>query len=390
MKKFYIKNKSINLDNSTNKKFGGWITNDKLTCLIKKRSSVINRIELDINDYGENDFSYDKSTSVFSKKILDEDDDFFYFYFLVHDIYSYYNLGSFIRTIVRLMTNYEPTKIKFLIDISKENIIANMNEQIEKLILSSTTAVIFTNVYILLSEELYNYYRELPNIKNQCINIEKIDNLVKIINGRIPFVIKEENCNKFNLFYNFCTKSQYIFMEYINTYFPTDYAAIGHILPLYDDKFLKMKKTRFFVACIEKVPNLERIYGLFKRNNLTEILIICIKNAITEEEKNNNKKIINKCIDYNIKYSTINFIICKLKELKPQNIISVDLHPEAIVHKYNNIYKEFNDSFIFFGFESSGIPPEIIKMSTNFFQFEARSSINVIAATSILLSSIYK
>jgi hypothetical protein len=29
-------------------------------------------------------------------------------------------------------------------------------------------------------------------------------------------------------------------------------------------------------------------------------------------------------------------------------------------------------------------------MSTSFFQFPARSSINVIAATSILLSSIYK
>lgn len=386
MKKFSIKNNSTD---SINKIFGGWITNDKETCLIKKRSSVIKRIEEDINDYGDNDFVYDKLTSVFSKKILDNNDDFLYFYFMVHDINSYYNLGSFIRTIVRLITNYEPSKIKFLIDISKENIATTINEQIEKLILSSTTAVIFTNVYILLSEELYNSSHNLPNIKNQCVNIENINNLAKIINNRTPFIVKEENCNKFNLFNNFCIKSQYIFMDYKNYKFATYYAAIGHILQLYNYEYLKMKKTRFFVVCIEKVPNLERIYELFKRNNLVEILIVCIKDSISEQDKLNNRKIIDKCIDFNIKYSTINFIICKLRELKPQNIVSVDLHPDAIIHKYNNIYKEFNDSFIFFGFESSGIPPEIIKMSTSFFQFEARSSINVIAATSILLSSIY-
>jgi hypothetical protein len=51
--------------------------------------------------------------------------------------------------------------------------------------------------------------------------------------------------------------------------------------------------------------------------------------------------------DYNIKYATINLILCKIKESQPKNIISVYLHPEAIIHKYNGIYKEFNDSFIF-------------------------------------------
>lgn len=386
MKKFYIKNDS---SNSMKKIFGGWITNEKQTCLINKRPSVIKRIEKDINDYGNNDYVYDKLTSIFSKKNLEENDDYLYFYFMVHDTNSFYNLGSFIRTIVRLMTNYEPSKIKFLIDISKENTDVNIYEQITQLILSSIMVVIFTNVYILLSEELYNSINNLPNFKNQCINIENINNLPKIINNRTPFIVKEENCNKFNLFNNFSIKSQYIFMEYKDYNFPTCYAGIGHILPLYNSEFLKMNKSRFFVVCIEKVPNLERIYELFKRNNLLDILIVCIKNSISEQDKFNNKKIIDKCNDYNIKYSTINLIICKLRELKPQNIISVDLHPHAIIHKYNNIYKEFNDAFIFFGFESSGIPQEIIEMSTSFFQFEARSSINVIAATSILLSSIY-
>jgi hypothetical protein len=384
MKKFSIKN------NFNNNMWGGWITDTKERCLIKKRASVDKYIKKDINDYGDNEFSYDESTNVFSKKIIETDNDFLYFYFSVHDPNTFYNIGSFIRSIIRLMINYEPKKMKFIIDISKDYDGVNFKDQIEKFILSSIVTVIFTNVYILLSEELYNLLKDIPDIKNQCVNIENINDSNKILNNRTPFVIDQLNCHKFNLFNDFCSETQYISIEYADPNLPTNLASITHILPLYDNDFLKMKKTRFFVVCIEKVPNLERINELFKHYKLLPTLIVCIKDEHTTQEKINNQKIIQKCIEYGINYTTINFLICRLRETKPKNIVCIDLHPEAIIHKYNNIYKEFNDSFIFFGFESSGIPEEIIKMSTSFFQFPARSSINVIAATSILLSSIYK
>jgi hypothetical protein len=186
--------------------------------------------------------------------------------------------------------------------------------------------------------------------------------------------------------YNFSSKYQYFSFFYYDIGFPTKYAPFGHILPLYSPEFIQMKKERKWIVCIEKVPNLHRIKGLGDQFNLMNDIYICINDGVNKIEEN---KILNLSKELNFRCFNIKELICKIKDIKPSNIISVDLHPEAIIHQYNGIYKELNDAVIIFGFESSGIPNELTKMSTSFFQFPARSSINVVAAVSILMSSIY-
>jgi hypothetical protein len=91
------------------------------------------------------------------------------------------------------MFNYEPLKIKFIIDISKQKTFFDFDEQKDKMILFSTdSVVILTNVCILLSKELYDHYNSLQ-IKNKCVNIKNIANFNKIINNRKSFLINENN-----------------------------------------------------------------------------------------------------------------------------------------------------------------------------------------------------
>lgn len=398
MKKFNIRNNSSNKinffkQNNFNLE-GGWTNEeDKTKCVMKKRNSLYHRISADIKSYSNNDYNLDIPLNEFSKKIIDSPKDLIHFYFNIQiEDNHFYNLGSFIRTIIRLLPLIDSEKLCFVIDLSLKTSSITLNyisEQLDKLILSSTSSILFSNCVIVLPDETFDNFLKLDHIdkiKNMCANIISAKDIYKILDNKKPFVINHSNYSNFNLFYNFSSQTQYISIVYSDINLPTIYAPIGHILPLYSHDFIKMNKQRKWIVCIEKVPNLYRIKGLFDKFNLIDSLCVCINNSLDIVEEN---KIIKLSKDFGIECLNSSAILCKIKEMKPTNIISVDLHPDAIIHQYNGIYKEFNDAVIIFGFESSGIPKALTDISTSFFQFPARSSINVVAAVSILLSSIY-
>ena len=99
-----------------------------------------------------------------------------------------YQLGSFIRTIVSLLTKVDPNKIMIIIDLSSYNDSKDINIRriIDQLIYVSTSSVILTNVFlvlpnIILNSKLYKKQKK-QNILANGVTIIDSEYLSKIIN----------------------------------------------------------------------------------------------------------------------------------------------------------------------------------------------------------------
>lgn len=367
-----------------------------------KCNTVKKRLAKDLsNGYEDSFVSYNKETGEFVKNINDIE---LKFKINVNNNYeSAYQIGSFIRTIVALLTKINPNKILIIIDMSSYNDRKSINIRriIDQLIYVSTSSVILVNVFMILPDIVLNNKLYLKQKKQKLlangVNITSNTELLKLLDNYTPYNISLNNGKVYsNLFNNFNSSKNYISLEYIENVFANTCAPIIHQLASYDISFLKSDKKRLFIICIEKISNIHRIYQLISDYNLDNIIV-----CLPEFTNDNYNGIIKLCNEYKIKYYDINSIIniidksnyCPSQErsveLKYKNIIAVDIHKDAINFDYNKRIEELNDSILIFGYELIGIPKAIKDLCKIYLQIESRKSVNVVAALSIILSSIY-
>jgi len=379
---------------------------EETVCLIKEKSCLIKvesikrRIETELIRGSLADdlyISYNKETGEFKKNISTFD-----LKFKINVINNYehaYQIGSFIRTIVSLLTKINPTKILIIIDMSsyKGSDSLNIKRIIDQIIYVSTSSAILPTILVVLSKCILNdkLYKKQVNqgllSKSSYINIcTQEDVHLKLINYTPIYIYQSKNNS--NLFNNFNSTKNYILINYENLDFVNVYSPLIYQLGSYDLDYLQSNKDKLFIVCIEKVPNVHRINQLIENYKLDN-LIICLPDSY-----NNNKKIdyinIKKlCKEYNIKNHDLKDIIdiinSNIYEDKSKNIVGIDMHKDAIMFDYNKRINELNNSILVFGFELSGIPKEIISLCNIFVQFEARKSVNVSVAVSLILSQIY-
>ena len=77
-----------------------------------------------------------------------------------------------------------------------------------------------------------------------------------------------------------------------------------------------------------------------------------------------------------------------------QSIVGIDLHPSALTLEGNTstspaLHKLKNADAIVFGYESTGIPDVLTKPLNDWVQIPSRSSINVVAAMSIIFDALF-
>lgn len=391
MKHYTIKNISMN---------GGWTLEEgKIKC-IANGNPVIKRLKSEIDSY--RDFGFELIDNNLYNNIKTNDFKL-KFKIIIEKCEHIHNVGSFIRSTIRLLTNFNPKDLLFILDLTKcQSVLTNIKKNIMLLINSSTTAIAFTNVYLLFDKELFgidSYKKMKEDVKNTCVFICDLDESEKLLNSE-PFYINLNSLNKSNLFNNFDSSKQYILIIHKNVDVTTFFSPIIHNIASYPTNYLSQNKNRTFVVCIEKLPNLYRVYSLFTYFNLLQNLIIILPNlsAVTdkiviqkeEHHVNNICNIIDECKLYNIQYKNILEITKKLEDVSGiNNIVAVDLHKDAYVYKYGDKVAELNNSFIIFGFESTGIPKQMLSLCKYYLQLEARSSINVVASISIILNSLY-
>jgi hypothetical protein len=381
---------------------GGWIKEeDKNKCLVTG-NPIIKRLYSDINSYKDYDFSFDPIENIVYSDIHTTNFNL-KFKIIIEKCDKIHNIGSFIRSAVRLLVNYNPKNLLFVLDLSKcQDILVNLKKNINLLINSSTTAIIFTNVYLLFDERTYGldkYLKMKDELKNTCISICNLEECDKLLNSE-PFYINLDSLSKSNLFNNFNSSKQHILITHKNVDVTTFYSPIIHNIASYSIEYLSQDKNRTFLICIEKLPNLLRLYALFLRFNLLDNLIVILPNSYNKEEHNSYNKeehdslnicnIIDQCKANNIKYKNISDTVDLLKSVYDKNnIVAVDLHKDAYIYKYGDKVDKLNNSFVIFGFESTGIPKDMLDYCKFYLQLEARSSINVVATVSILLASLY-
>ena len=372
-------------------------------------STVKKRIERDF-EYGylKEDFflSYNPETGEYVKKIEGYD-----LKFKINVINNYekcYQIGAFIRTIVALLTKIHTNKIMIIIDMSSYNNIGNINIRriIDKLIYVSTSSVILTNVFLVLPNVVLNnklfLKQKKQNLLANGITIIDIPYMNKLIDDYTEFDITLiDKRIKQNIFNKFNSTKNYISVTYeenifTNMYSPIIYQLASYNLSTYNLATLEIDKEinhkleslqsikRLFVMCIEKISNIHRIDQLMEYYCLDNIII-----CLPPKSNDNYDGIVKYCQEYNIKYYEYDQVLKILRESNYKNIVAVDMHKEAITIEYNKSIDELNDSILIFGYELSGIPKEFIEFSKTYIQIESRKSVNVVAALSIILSSIY-
>jgi len=369
-----------------------------------KCNTVKKRLAKDLsNGYEDSFVSYNKETGEFVKNINDIE---LKFKINVNNNYERaYQIGSFIRTIVALLTKINPNKILIIIDMSTYNDRKSINIRriIDQLIYVSTSSVILVNVFMILPDIVLNNKLYLKQ-KNQKllangVNIISSIELLKLLDNYTPYNISLNNGKVYsNLFNNFNSSKNYISLEYNENVFANTCAPIIHQLASYHMSFLKSDKKRLFIICIEKISNIHRIYQLISDYNIDNIIV-----CLPESTNDNYDGIIKLCNEYKIKYYDINNIINIINESNYslsqehirstksnyKNVIAVDIHKDAINFDYNKRIEELNDSILIFGYELIGIPKPIKDLCKIYLQIESRKSVNVVAALSIILSSVY-
>ena len=161
MKKYSIHNKLLK---------GGWILeNNKSKCIITEKP-IINRLTQEIKNYEQYNFKLVKNNLYSVKK-----ENFkLKFKIIISHCVQIQNIGSLIRSTVRLLVNFNPNDLLFILDLRNcINFIKDLKKNITALISTSTTAITFTNVFLLLNKDLYDkdYYQQIiDNNKNTCIS----------------------------------------------------------------------------------------------------------------------------------------------------------------------------------------------------------------------------
>jgi len=367
-----------------------------------KVESIKRRIETELIRGSLSDelyISYNKQTGEFKKNVSTFD-----LKFKINVINNYehaYQIGSFIRTIVSLLTKINPTKILIIIDMSsyKGSDSLNIKRIIDQIIYVSTSSAILPTILIVLSiftlnDKLYKKQIEQGLLSNlSYINICTQEDInLRLINCTPIHINKMSNRINSNIFSNFNSINDYILIDYESLNFVNVYSPLIYQLASYDLNYLQSNKDRLFIVCIEKVPNIHRINQLIEDYKLDN-LIICLPDSDKNDKKIDYINIKKLCNEYNIKsydlIDIINIINTHIYNDKNKNIVGIDIHKDAITFDYNKRINELNNSILAFGFELTGIPKEIINLCNIFVQFEARKSVNVSVAVSLILSSLY-
>lgn len=370
---------------------GGWIKEgeDNNKCVVNK-ASIIKRLTQELPQYEKYSFVFNnlqldsvdlKKTSIKHSSIILK------IRINILNCDNTETIGSFIRTAIRLLTNYDPRTILFILDYSHCNDL-NIDTIIKRIISNSTTASVFTNTILALDTNRYKLLKEKLDLSLRCIDIIDSGDINELLNNTQPFVINDKNgLLDDNLFKHFSIKNHYILLNYINIEFSVIYAPLIFQLISYKDIDKVSNNDKTFIICIEKISNLHRIHGLFKNYNLLNNLIICLP-AEDLNPQNNYLQILDECKIKNIKTFRIDEVVKYIKS-EPKNVIAIDIDESAIIYKYGVNIDKLANSIIIFGFESGGIPQEIIDLKPYYIMLESRSSINVVATVSIFLSSLY-
>jgi hypothetical protein len=385
------------------KYIGGWINiqeENKKICEINT-PSIINRLKAEMDHYDYTSFTETSDKVTITKENTKK----FKLKFKIN-IVEYNKLeviGSFIRTTVRMLNNFNPNDILFILDYSKCDI-KMVNQLIKKLISNSTTSAIFTNTIIVLNQSNYTKIKIYDNL---CIDIIDNETMNKLLENYKPLYVKNYNgLIEKNLFDLFCSHKQYILLDCDSINFSIIYSPLIFELATYSNKRnqactekqlvaindIDPSSDRLYIVCIEKIPNMYRIIQLFIDYKLCNKLIIYspldINNPLTIKSikllKDNGGVLYNKNLDESKIIDLIN-----IKKREEKNIVSVDLDEKAIVYKYGQNITELSNSVIIFGFESSGIPEKIRKLSNIYVQLDSKTSINVVATVSIFLYSLH-
>jgi len=303
-----------------------------------------------------------------------------------------YQIGSFIRTIVSLLTKIDPNKIMIIIDLSSYNDSKNINIKkiIDQLIYVSTSSVILTNVFlvlpnIILNNKLYKK-QQRENILANGVTIIGSEYLSNVLNKYTEFNISYKN-NNHNIYHNFDSTKNYLSFEFEENIFTNMYTPSIYQLASYSNiniPLIKSNKNQIYIMCIEKISNIHRIHQLMEYYNIDNIIV-----CLPDQSQSNYEGIVNYCNEYKIKYYDINNILNIIGKSNKKNILAVDIHKDAISLEYGKELKELDDSIIVFGYELSGIPKVLLELATKFIQIESRKSINVVAVLSIILSHLY-
>jgi len=182
--------------------------------------------------------------------------------------------------------------------------------------------------------------------------------------------------------------------------------------------------TPLIVACIEKVANLHRILMLLhdydkiededESSSLFSRVVIVLPNGIEKDKTlsefndaidNFHKVIIDQQESHGRMYrptlvyedQAIEKISSMINTTPPSDqpsIIGIDLHPDALTFKGDyrthpsSALQQMRESLaIVFGYESTGIPEVVSRLLNSWVQIPSRSSINVVAAMSIILDA---
>lgn len=149
-------------------------------------------------------------------------------------------------------------------------------------------------------------------------------------------------------------------------------------------------QNQHLFICLEKLSNLYRIIMLLRdRAGLDAIesqLVIIVKSetdAILFRDSAKDFILKNFCSTIIPKVTTVEKAVTLLESICPP-VVAVDLHPRA--RNLENHPTVLDDAgAIIWGFESDGIPIEISKLANEYVQMQSRTSVNVIAAVSIIL-----
>ena len=149
------------------------------------------------------------------------------------------------------------------------------------------------------------------------------------------------------------------------------------------------------LACVDKVANLFRIIMLVRHYKAQHKVIIVVRDErIQTRLTAEMTKFIagldpaDKCGDGIPRVETINGTVALLEKERTGEIVAVDLHPDALTLDKTNdsaLSALRSAGAVIWGFEKDGIPDAIDEMAECYVQVRCRSSLNLVAAMSVVL-----
>lgn len=282
-------------------------------------------------------------------------------------------IGSFIKTIVNFFDKINPQSILLVIDMSHLGIYDLCIKQfINKLIWSSTGYAFFIDLQIMVNPqflEIEDYIIAKPHLDKIGINIITQDLFVDLL----PIICANNKYQEYN-------HNNYLYFDYIGTsplveawaFIIYYYATRDIIFEKSSTSDILSKHNFNIIAHIEKISNVHRLYNILHVNNM-------INNCRVYIEYSKNDCIINLCNQYGIT------IIDNIDSIKNENLIAIDLDLKANIIYQHNINK-INNTTLVFGFESNGIPHNLLKLCKNKMQLKSRYSIDVTDTMSTIIS----